>query len=387
MSVTTPDYVEAGHLLGAYGELIGNEGNDEGAQKALSIAMEIAKQERNPSLEMMTLLRAASVDLAYLRDQEYMDKCQRAIEIIEGGEDPLPGRTAYMHSARFEYCRANLPTAQRYAETFLTVSERSGVPAFLAGILYLNQKIAALGGEWQRARSLFERGLREVPDFNQTGNTYYSVGVQAVVEYAVGDFAQGEAVLGRLLDILHASPLEPSNLHLFASHAIAIAGRVTGTMKHFDVAREAAETVLASQRVSPMLTWFARAALALLAVQQGDTRSVQAHYDLLLKGESGERVFMLMDGDRLLGILTAGIGEFDLAANHFEAALAIWGKGGFPEHAWTAHDYADALLQRGQPGDRDRATTLLDEALSISEELGMKPLNELVILKQASLMA
>jgi DNA-binding NarL/FixJ family response regulator len=49
-----------------------------------------------------------------------------------------------------------------------------------------------------------------------------------------------------------------------------------------------------------------------------------------------------------------------------------------PELAWTCCDHADTLLQRDQPGDQIRAQSLWEEALSISSELGMKPLMERV---------
>ena len=45
-----------------------------------------------------------------------------------------------------------------------------------------------------------------------------------------------------------------------------------------------------------------------------------------------------------------------------------------PELAWTCHDYADSLLQRNESGDRAKAVSFLDESLSISADLGMRPL-------------
>ena len=48
------------------------------------------------------------------------------------------------------------------------------------------------------------------------------------------------------------------------------------------------------------------------------------------------------------------------------------------ELAWTCCDYADTLLQRNEPGDRQKAMSLLDESLAISSELGMRPLMERV---------
>ncbi len=58
------------------------------------------------------------------------------------------------------------------------------------------------------------------------------------------------------------------------------------------------------------------------------------------------------------------------------------------EHlAWTCCDYADTLLQRNYPGDRERATSLLDESLAISSELGMRPLMERVLSRRELLRA
>ncbi len=50
-----------------------------------------------------------------------------------------------------------------------------------------------------------------------------------------------------------------------------------------------------------------------------------------------------------------------------------------PELAWTCCDYADTLLQGNEPGDREKAVSLLDESLAISSELGMRPLMERVL--------
>ncbi len=88
--------------------------------------------------------------------------------------------------------------------------------------------------------------------------------------------------------------------------------------------------------------------------------------------------------DRLLGLLSYTMGNLDQAANHFEDALAFCRKAGYrPELAWTCCDYADTLLQRAStssaqahPGDRQKATSLLDESLAISSDLGMRPLKE-----------
>ncbi len=84
-----------------------------------------------------------------------------------------------------------------------------------------------------------------------------------------------------------------------------------------------------------------------------------------------------MSVDRLLGILSQTMGELDQSTEHFEDALAFCRKAGYrPELAWACCDYADTLFQRDGPEDRTKAIALLDESVSISQELGMRPLEE-----------
>ena len=49
-----------------------------------------------------------------------------------------------------------------------------------------------------------------------------------------------------------------------------------------------------------------------------------------------------------------------------------------PEYAWTCHDFALTLSNRNGIGDRERALSLLQDALKISTDLGMHPLTEKV---------
>jgi hypothetical protein len=111
--------------------------------------------------------------------------------------------------------------------------------------------------------------------------------------------------------------------------------------------------------------------------------------------------------DRLLGFLAQTMGELDKAAQHFEDAVAFCRKADYrPELAWTCCDYADCLLARAQhvgagqalPSgaqqaaplqgtERQKAMSLLDKALRISSELGMRPLMERVLSRREILQA
>ena len=94
-------------------------------------------------------------------------------------------------------------------------------------------------------------------------------------------------------------------------------------------------------------------------------------------------VIGMMVSDRLLGLLAYVMGKFDDAALHFEDALDFYRKAGYrPELAWTYCDYADALRKRGGDGDHEKAISLLDQSLTITRDLGMRPLTERVLARR-----
>jgi hypothetical protein len=99
-----------------------------------------------------------------------------------------------------------------------------------------------------------------------------------------------------------------------------------------------------------------------------------------VRAEQGKRRDPSLASDEwLLGLLAGTMSELDQAAQHYEDALTFCRKGFKPDLAWTCCDYADTLLKRKEPGDREKATSLLDGSLAISSELGMRPLMERVL--------
>jgi DNA-binding NarL/FixJ family response regulator len=83
---------------------------------------------------------------------------------------------------------------------------------------------------------------------------------------------------------------------------------------------------------------------------------------------------------RYLGMLAATMEHWEDAAQHFEEALAMNTRmGARPWLAHTEYQYAVMLLTRHQPGDRDTAMALLDEALTIARALGMHALERRIV--------
>ncbi len=56
-------------------------------------------------------------------------------------------------------------------------------------------------------------------------------------------------------------------------------------------------------------------------------------------------------------------------------------------NAWAAADFAEFLIDRDSPGDREKATELQDEAIAITTELDMKPLLARVLAQREILKA
>src|SRR5215510_4263913 len=74
-------------------------------------------------------------------------------------------------------------------------------------------------------------------------------------------------------------------------------------------------------------------------------------------------------------MLAATMERWQDAAQHFEDALAMNARmGARPWLAHTQYQYAVMLLARHQPGDRDKAMALLQEALTTARALGMHAL-------------
>ena len=191
------------------------------------------------------------------------------------------------------------------------------------------------------------------------------------------------------LEVVQLTEPGPTLEHAFLAIVIPAVARITGVARRFDVAEAAAETILSAASHTPLVTTLASTGLALMAVQRCAVLAAQRQYPTL-ETERGAEVTVILgiQPKGLLGLLAQTMGNLNQAAEHFEDALAFSRKAGYrPELAWTCCDYAATLLQRDASGDRDKATSLLDESLGVSSELGMRPLMERVISRQDSLQA
>jgi DNA-binding CsgD family transcriptional regulator len=283
----------------------------------------------------------------------------------------------------------DLEVAWGYAAAELKRVEERRDRFSLVQALHGNSLLAHLQGDWQTARDFSDRALAvDYQDVRLLHN-------RAILEYQQGEFGEGAHYLERLVETMRLSPLEPNWEHLTAPMTIGMAACISGTDSHFDDALAAAEVMLSAPNVLPFHAQGVRTGLALLAVHRGDVASAGEQYAALKPWPITMTLMNLVCGHRVLGLLARTIGLLPRAMDHFEKALAFCRKAGCqPELAWTCHDYAEALLQcastssaRTSSGNQEKAVSLLNEALSISQKLGMKPLMERVQTLQQKLEA
>lgn len=121
---------------------------------------------------------------------------------------------------------------------------------------------------------------------------------------------------------------------------------------------------------------------------------------VMLAGEPGigktRTASELVEYAKVLGLLAAQVGRRDHAIQHFDSAARLCHGAGYrPGYAWNAYSWAGVLAgpaaSDGTKSDeitgvhKEQGLSLLDEALDISQELGMGPLTNKALLLQETI--
>jgi len=323
---------------------------------------------------MRTVANAAMVDQFHGHFQDAVNKGLTAVALAQQVDDPRTEALARMAAV---FGLGNLGNHQEmalHASALLELAERLRDRSQLGTALWVYGAVPNARGDWQAVRDIVDRGLAVVPADPRL------LSRRVILEYEVGEFADGEAYLGRLLESIRKAQRGPSHHYVSSAITIPIVARITRIEDLLDVARDAANTVLSSPYTAPIFAQWARAGLGLLAVLGQDIAGAREQY-AALEPLRGTRLGPYIAADRLLGLLAHTMSVPDAAEIHFEDALDFCHRGGDrPEYAWCAYEYAELLIvgaglnHAPTGGDSVKAMSLLEEALTISSELGMRPL-------------
>jgi len=242
---------------------------------------------------------------------------------------------------------------------------------------------------------------------------YNSAAIQAMRALLDGRFAEGERLAQQALAIgqrLQAEAIDgafgmqmftlrreqgrlhelaPVVRHFVQQHGVASTWRPGLALIYCELGREREARAAFEQLATDDFTdvsqdglWLAcMAYLAEVCAFLGDAHRAATLYRLLLP-YNGYTVVVGTNvcygaASRYLGMLAAVMERWEDAAQHFGDALAMNARmGARPWLAHTQHQYAVMLLARHQPGDRDKAMSLLQEALATARELEMHALEK-----------
>jgi len=240
-----------------------------------------------------------------------------------------------------------------------------------------NASLAAMTGNWREARDFSHRELAiKLPPTSWFH--YVRLLVRAHLEYQAGEKSDGDRWLSAFSEALRRAPHEAVRYSTITSAAyhishILLFAKPTMTLEACE--SMAAECLASSPHLKPKAIHQATIGLGLCAALRGDAKGAAEQYEILLSSTSSE-VFKTNTA-RELGLMARVAGRIDAAVDHFEESLRFTRRAGYrPECAWTCHDYAGTLLERDDPGDREKAKSLLEEGTRIAAEVGMPPLAE-----------
>ena len=374
LALATPDSSQAGRLQSFYGRVMGMEiGDYDAAQEALGTALDIARLEEDETLGMWTLLAAANVDLYHLRLQQSLGQSLTAIDLAQEENDPVAEVDGRFYAATALGIIGNLERAQAQTEAGLAIAEKLRDRFWLSSTLWASEVVSRLRGDWKAAREFSDRGLAA------SSTDPRLLATRTLMECETGNGKEAAAYLERLLSAISETPSGQTLEYVLPALAISLASRLTGAEEHLSVAESTAEDVLSLPSPTPLIARLSRAALGLASAQRGDAAGAMRYYSGLASDSGGMLLGGMISVERVRALLLQTTGRLADAMSQFEAALVSCRTAFRPEYAWVCSDYSNALLQRGATGDRAKATSLLDEALSISQELGMQRLTERIL--------
>jgi tetratricopeptide (TPR) repeat protein len=367
---------EAAHIISRLGISYAVEGQMGTAQESYEKALSIARQEGDIGFESMTLTRYATLEWQKLNIHKARELLETSLRLPRETGNLLPEHQIHLQMSFCCNIAGDSTKALEHAEQCTVIAERLNDWIRLAQALMVRQLAHLVVGDWSKTQSYTFRSLE---------GAYHVAFVSRLIcaEFQIGNFSRGHELIDEMAALVNSGAGSMTDVQGGAH--IALAGMVINDDSIIEIAESVAQKVLDSSG-SEMGKVLARMSQSLIAVHRQDKPLAQIQYDHFNahRGLCIEAISI----DRLLGLLARTLGNFEVSNTHFIEAVTFCRKAGYrPELAWSLHDYAEMLVERDEPGDSEKATSMLDEALQISTNLGMRPLMERVLSKRDILKA
>jgi len=337
---------------------------------------------------MVTQGHAGYVDRFNLEIESAEIHEDRVIELSTTINNPLVESMSRMVRAMRHSNAAEREEAEAEAKRALEAAHRSGDSERMATVNLWHESAMFYYGEWELARQYGKTALEHWPRDPR------ALGLLVLIEFHVGDYAQGEAYVAQFRDLDSGVSLEEGGwLHSGVSAAIyPELARISGKSTYLEPAKQSASRLMGISGSKHAARLVGLTAMAWKAIWEADRLSAKTIYGELgpigqVNWAYGYRLgYATLPG--VLGLLAAAAGRSEEGEEHFASAIATCRTAGYrPYLAWTCSEYAEFLFDRNAPDDREKAVELQDEAIAIATELGMQPLLERVLSQRKILKA
>jgi class 3 adenylate cyclase/tetratricopeptide (TPR) repeat protein len=332
-------------------------------------AVELARRTGNPAALAGALDGRAFAILAPDTVAECIALGSELRDVAERIGDRERVVDGYMERVAALATTGEISEAEADVAAALPLAEQLGQPAYVWDAGAAQAMLALAAGRLSEGEELAERFF----GLGRPAVGASAIAVYQVHRYTLCDFrGRVEEVEPAIRDLIATQPTRPI-FRCVLAHLHARLGRLPEAEQAL---RELAEDDFA---IVPFdQEWlFCMSLLAETSALVGDGERASVLYGLLLPwaqlnvADMGEGIRGSVS--RYLGLLAATMKRWEEAERHFEDAVAMNARMG--ARPWLAHaqsDYAQMLLGRDGPGDRERAQELLGAAIATYRDLGME---------------
>jgi DNA-binding SARP family transcriptional activator len=332
------------------------------ARKALADeALSIARRLKDPAAVLDVLLRRRLAIRKVDTVEALLDESVEAMAIAERVGDPVASFWSAVSHAVFSVQVGDILAVTRCHEELARLASQVGQPILRWDAAWQRSWSALLVGDLEHAESLTNEALQIGNDTRQPDAFAIFGGQLFAIRWQQGRLGEIVEAIAQLAD---ENPGLPA-YRAAAAHALAEVDRSDEAAKLLDREKSTGFSVVDDYIVLTYLDEWAR-----VASHVGDRAAAQVLYDRLapwpnLVAFSGITVQGAVQHS--LGTLSAVLGQFDAAEDHFKRAFRIHCKLGAPFFiAITQLEWGRMLLLRRAEGDSTTAKTMFHSARDLA---------------------